>query len=190
MYYNINSILYNNIFTDYIISTEIDVDLTKLEIETYRIQDGNESLDKTNSGGYHSPLFEDTVYTEYGKLRRGVIEFTNYHLLNDLDVKYTVDKCEWWTNVSGFKDSMELHTHGATDFIGIFYVKVPEDSGYLRLLRCGAGSVTKLGRQNAVFRCDCVPGRLYLIPGHVWHHVTTNFSQESRISAAFNIYLK
>ena len=189
MYFKTDSILYNNIFTDYLISTEIDVNLNKLVEEAYVIEDNEIGIDKTNVGGYHSPLFEEANFSEFNRLREGIITFSNHHLFNDLDVKYTVDRCSWWVNISGFKDSMDPHIHGDADLIGVFYIKVPEDSGYLKLLNNGGAAYTKLGRPNSVFKCDTLPGRFYLMPGHMWHLVTTNYSHEPRITAAYNLYI-
>ena len=32
-------------------------------------------------------------------------------------------------------------------------------------------------------------GKMYILPGHVWHYVEESYSDEDRISVAFNYYI-
>ena len=38
------------------------------------------------------------------------------------------------------------------------------------------------------YTIDPEVGRLYVLPGHLWHYVTGSNSQKDRVSISFNIY--
>ena len=84
-----------------------------------------------------------------------------------------------------------MHSHGRADLIGIYYVKVPPQSGEFVVLRNDGSQYCNLyeNRDDMLgYTTEPEEGRLYVLPGHLWHYVTGNNSKEDRISISFNIY--
>jgi hypothetical protein len=84
----------------------------------------------------------------------------------------------FWLNAQGPGQSTSEHTHEECDELlsGVYYVKVPAESGDL-LLRDG------------YFRIQVTPvaGLFLFFPPNLPHRVETNRSDEQRLSIAFNI---
>jgi len=82
--------------------------------------------------------------------------------------------------------------HGRSDLIALFYPKLPKNSGSMNILRNDGSVYTMLyinkGKDYGM-KLDATPGRLYLIPGHLWHFVDVNESDEERMSVAYNLFL-
>ena len=84
-----------------------------------------------------------------------------------------------------------MHSHGRADLIGIYYVTIPPNSGDLVLLRNDGSQYCSLyENRNDMLECVIEPevGRLYILPGHLWHYVTGSNSDKDRISISFNIF--
>jgi len=84
-----------------------------------------------------------------------------------------------------------MHQHGRADLIGIYYVKVPPNSGNLVVLRNDGSQYCDLYENRAdmlEYVTEPETGRLYILPGHLWHYVTGSDSEQDRISISFNIY--
>tara|TARA_X000000950_G_C13543959_1_gene508735 strand:- start:197 stop:586 length:390 start_codon:yes stop_codon:yes gene_type:complete len=127
-------------------------------------------------------------FDELTKLKEKVVEFTNQIVRQDYNME--VDECSYWVNVNPPNAYNVIHMHGSVELIGTFYVKVGNDSGTLEIVRNDGAVYNKIGRQSGTFKCDCEVGRFYLMPGHLWHHVTNNYSEEDRLSVSYNIRLK
>ena len=75
---------------------------------------------------------------------------------------------------------------------GVFYIKVPKDSGKLvftndALIRFFPLKVNNFNSNNSqVWRFEPEESMLYLFPAWLKHEVTPNSSNEDRISIAFN----
>lgn len=90
------------------------------------------------------------------------------------------------------------HHHPYVDLVGVYYAKVPENSGDLLVLD-PRGSVNIMwqdpniyvpdtGQNSRVYyRITPKPGMLVLFPSYVFHSVETNFSNDTRISIVFEI---
>ena len=64
------------------------------------------------------------------------------------------------------------------------------NSGNLILMRNDGSDYTNLFKNKPELKRIGIPaeiGRLYIMPGHLWHYVEPNESQEDRISIAYNI---
>ena len=98
-----------------------------------------------------------------------------------------------WANINGPSCSNLAHSHGTSDFSGVFYVKVPDNSGDLFLHNIHApanplGHIFPLSTHTkSGHRIKPETGLIVMFPGNTLHSVTTNRSTEDRISIAFNI---
>lgn len=189
-----NQVLFdNNLFSSFIVSCVPDINLEEIKEEAYAMQKNFVSKEVSNNGGYQSPGFDSGScnFKNFKLLEKTVEEFA-FDIVNDrgLDLPYP-DVC-WWMNINKNSHYNVLHNHGRADLIGVYYIAAPENSGNLVLVRNDGASYSNLYKnrddQNLSFRIPTQIGRLYIIPGHVWHYVRTNESQEDRISVSFNIY--
>jgi len=78
-----------------------------------------------------------------------------------------------WLNINYQGSYNYPHEHGDCDKSGVIYVKTPKDSGNLIF--------TKTNEE-----LEPEPGMIVLFDPQVWHGVSPNFSEEPRISFAFN----
>ena len=116
------------------------------------------------------------------------MKFADYYLEKHGHTSRTSD-CTWWINVNQQDNYNSLHHHYRTDMIAVFYFDVPsEDSGDFVIMRNDGSTYTKLYDYNE-FVIKPVTGRVYLMPGHMWHHVTPNKNpnNQKRVSISYNI---
>ena len=188
---NYTSFLSDSLFPSFISSCVPNINLNDLKEEAYLIQDKEKSIDSTNQGGYHSPAFTGEIkYKHLNKLAQITREFAqdvaDYHHLN---VQLSNLTC--WVNINKEYDYNVLHDHYRADLIGCYYISLKENSGDLVVIRndgSNYGSLYKNRLDLLAFDLKAQTGRLYLIPGQLWHYVMANKGQDDRISVAFNIY--
>jgi uncharacterized protein (TIGR02466 family) len=140
------------------------------------------SVVKSNFGGWQS---KDDLHT-HGIFR----EFTS-NLLRTASVilePYTKQKLElqsMWANINTPNSFNWQHSHEGI-LSGVFYLKVPKNSGRLILVD------TVVRRYNSPIKPSnypIVPEKLVCImfPSYLEHYVEPNMSNEERISVSFNI---
>ena len=99
---------------------------------------------------------------------------------------------QYLCNINKGNNYNVMHTHGRADLIGIYYAKVPPESGELVVIRNDGSTWGDLyeNRQDMIeWAIKPETGRLYILPGHVWHYVTNGKNtREDRISISFNLY--
>jgi uncharacterized protein (TIGR02466 family) len=189
-----SQVLENTIFPSFIISAKPSVSIKKIEKECYEIKSNFKNVRTSNSGSsFHSEVFGDKTdyenFSELKKLEKVISNFTETEL-NKKNFKVKITDCSWWVNINHFNSYNTPHMHGRSDVIGVFYVKIPNNSGNLILMRNDGSDYTNLFKNKPELKRIGIPaeiGRLYIMPGHLWHYVETNESQEDRISIAYNI---
>lgn len=156
---------------------------------------------KSNFGdGWQSQVYELATIRRgmipaIQNLARNVIDLTN-DMLEDCHSGKSVNDNEigWWININKGMGYNVYHTHPGCSVIGLYYPMVPENmgdqEGLLTLLRSDPSSHNEAfadieGHCEWVIRPEV--GRLYLMPSTIAHYVTPHFSDQERISIAFNI---
>ena len=176
------------IFPSFVCSCIPQIDMMSVLQEVYEIQKTHESKKVSNEGGYHSPIFDGT---EFSDLREIVEAFVN-DILDRKELGASVEEMQYWCNINKGNNYNVMHSHGRADLIGIYYVKVPPDSGELVVIRNDGSHYGDLyeNRQDMIeWAIKPETGRLYILPGHVWHYVTNGKNtREDRISISFNLY--
>mgnify|MGYP003340216308 FL=1 len=137
------------------------------------------------------PLEPDNMFNTYsGDLQRLVDE---YKITGDMTIKYI------WVNVNSTSGYNTLHHHGViTPLSGVFYIKVPENSGDIVFHRpthlCGSTFYRNIsdefhGENKTMpeYRITPKEGMIVLFPSYLWHLVEPNTSGGDRISISFNI---
>jgi len=176
-----------NIFPSFVCSCIPQIDMMSVLEEVYQIKLMYESESLSNEGGYHSPTF---VGTNFLQLYDSVERFSN-DVLKSKGLSLSVQNIEYWCNINKSYNYNVMHSHGRADLIGIYYVTVPPNSGDLVLLRNDGSQYCSLyENRNDMLEYVIEPevGRLYVLPGHLWHYVTGSNSDKDRISISFNIF--
>ena len=167
------------------------IDRTTLLTELDDILDTEEPMKASNIGGYHSPGY--TLDTNpsgkptFDKLATLARDFVHAEL-EELEWKFKPLNTYYWFMCNQFNNYNSVHNHGRVDFIGVYYPKLPENCGNMTVLRTDAISYSSLFSRNSQvsFEIEPVEGRFFLLPGHLWHYVESNVSQDPRYSIAFN----
>ena len=175
------------IFPSFVCSCIPQIDMMSVLEEVYQVQRIYNTENLSNEGGYHSPVFEEN---KFSALKDVVEEFVN-DILDHKELGLSVDLMRYWCNVNKCYNYNVMHSHGRADLIGIYYVKFPPNSGNLVVMRNDGSQYSNLyENSNDMIEYNIEPevGRLYILPGHLWHYVTGNNTKEDRISISFNIY--
>lgn len=159
-----------------------------------RYKEENPSINKSNIFGYHSP---DNLHhvPELSSLFQYICGM-GFKATSDLDfIECDVAVTSAWLNINDSRQCMNTeHVHGDV-FSGVFYLKVPEESGRLVLHNpainrmwngCNLPSQKNQFTADSI-RIDPVEGSIVLFPSYLAHSVETNNHDEERISISFNI---
>ena len=196
------------IFQDFSVSTDFAISIEKLQEESYKMMELVNSANRSNVGGWQSPTWYDgdclkekpitELFPEFTRLKYMIYDFATdvTHQLKVVGGRYYVDGCEWWVNKNTYQSYNNIHNHGRADLIGVFYIKSPKDSSYIKLARNDGSAYTKLYRDDLTtgytqqMTYPPVEGKFYLFPGHLWHYVIPQSVEGDRISSSYNLYLK
>tara|TARA_R100001143_G_scaffold36457_1_gene33859 strand:- start:1137 stop:1697 length:561 start_codon:yes stop_codon:yes gene_type:complete len=163
--------------------------LTKLSLDIEKEHSRTEF--KSNVGGFQSKKLDPTLISELVKdiLYYGNIFFKNFNYEKELEL------LNIWLNINRHKDSNAAHVHPFSKVSGVFYIKVPENSGNLvfinpQPIECylDDADLTESNRFNSsIFEIQGEENTLYLFPSWFRHRVNMNLSKEERISISFNL---
>ena len=103
-----------------------DLDNSRLENKIKQFTDNHQSEERSNVGGYQGDGFVD--------------EELNHNIIKRIPIGEQMSyECRWdiqsWVNVNNRGDYNRRHHHISTKFLlsGVYYVKVPENSGRFRI---------------------------------------------------------
>ncbi len=150
---------------------------------------------KSNPTGWQSFNLDlkDNVFIDLNKeITKNFIDYVNQiSLRNDFKIQ------SMWANINGYKDYNLIHSHGNAVVSGVYYLKIPKNSGNIffvnpaiQLIETTWGNcVDKYTLQtSSSFRVAPVEGQLILFPGWLQHGVEPNLNKkEDRVSISFNI---
>ena len=107
---------------------------------------------------------------------------------------------DMWANVNREKDFNKMHLHGNSDWSFVYYVRVPENSGVLRVadprIRRGMSPNEDFLKnldnpsQHGEYLITSGEGKLVIFPAWLEHWVEPNFSSDPRISISGNMSLE
>lgn len=117
----------------------------------------------------------------------------DFHIRNycrELDFKVRKYKLESWISLFETGNYGHIHSHGYVDLSGVYYYKTNGDDGDL-FFEC---PVPNIGSSFCYYNKFCnrwihkpEEGKLLLFPGWIKHGITTNKTNDSRISISFNV---
>ena len=175
-----------------------DVEFDKIEEHILDTKANNSiSASRSNSGGWQSPFFQFYDSPTIQKLFDDKISLSAFGLIG-YHIKHStnLNSVEYWYNVNTPNSYNMPHTHPNCLMSGVFYIKVPENSGNivftrpeiesLELSHFNNGTNITNPYTNTSYSIKPQKGKLILFPSYLSHYVEQNKSNEDRISISFN----
>ncbi len=145
-----------------------------------------DSVSLSNQLGYQGHNYLDLYFINYVK---NLIPIDRVRQDSSIDL-------QCWVNINHTNSWNDVHDHEGSEIIlsGVFYVKVPTNSGNIRFYDPrNSKSLFREYYENekgTYLRMTPVENMLIFFPPYLKHMVEPNFSTENRISIAFNIVKK
>jgi uncharacterized protein (TIGR02466 family) len=154
-----------------------------------------QGISVSNVMGWHSQdnFHQKEEYKEFTDIISDLILNIAQEIKLDLDrVRAIVNNC--WATINQKNAFNTLHHHPNSILSGVYYVKVPENSGNLYFYdpRSGGQMLLPPFHQMTPWTIGKIiykpiEGMFIIFPSWLWHGVEPNLSEESRISLSFNI---
>mgnify|MGYP001185857660 CR=1 FL=1 len=152
---------------------------------------------KSNRGGWQSPA----IYADFDNILLSTVqkEVGDYFSINRIfreGVK--IDFLNMWININKKTNYNETHIHPASHLAGVWWIKVPKDSGKLFFnsphwfeqyheMICYSDEFKEAVCTYPDYYIDSCEGGIVLFPSHLYHRVSESNSNQDRISVSFNI---
>jgi uncharacterized protein (TIGR02466 family) len=185
-----------DIFKFQLYCEKLNFDTDSLSNLCFELQNKNKDYGRisSNLGGWQSDDLFD-AYTIISNLRKLIYNHIDIYSKNfKLNKKLKLDNL--WININGYKDLNLPHIHPNNILSGVFYVKVPKNSGKIRFenpcldLMEGVyqNSILEYNSINsATWSLEPDENLLILFPSFLKHSVLPNMNKkEKRISISFN----
>ena len=153
----------------------------------------DKGVSKTNAGGWHSET-DMNKKEEYNPLIKELFNMQDeIYQKEKLDMKPVLGNM--WANINYPGNYNRPHLHPNALFSGVYWVKVPPQSGNFMVYDPRTGvQVTMPNRKKGALPSELwrevhyepVAGRCLMFPAWLWHEVKPNESNDIRISVSFN----
>ena len=151
---------------------------------------------KSNFGGWHSK--DIYVYQDSDVRLQDISKIiSNFYSKKIFKNKKDIIVSMIWANINNKEDYNISHTHPYSHYSGVYYVKVPKNSGNLYFGESTANfeyeftdkfKVPNVDIEKSFEQYEIIPkeGMLYMWQSHLEHGVSKNKTNEDRISISFN----
>ena len=172
---------------------KIKFNLNELSNFCFELQNKDRGRVISNIGGWQS----NDILNEYQiiiDLKKIILKHINTYA-KEFNLKKELKISNLWININGYKDSNMVHLHTKSIVSGVFYVKVPKNSGNLTfhnptedfMSTIFDNNISEYNKHNSsIWSFIPQENLLFLFPSHYRHSVTANMSKEKRISISFN----
>lgn len=187
-----DDVLEDIIFSDFLVSAKVSVDPCEVFNEVKAIVGSDEGVTLSNGPEtWHSTVDSSVPDGALGDCIQKSLTFADEYVRRKFDRRLS-ENFEWWVNASHFGGYNSPHVHGKSDLIGLYYVKVPDETSDLIIMRNDGSNYSPLyqATPNAGnMRVTPIEGRFYMFPGHLWHYVEAQVNEDERVSMSFNMYV-
>lgn len=189
-----------DLFKQTLYSFKLDLNLDELNNYCFNYASNNKSEKKTNLGGFQSSNIignEECIQN----LTEKIFYTVNFVSKKYYNINKNLNISNLWFNINKNKDFNLEHTHPHSILSGVFYSKVPLNSGeivfvssenaHIYLNSNGKIEINYYNNLNSS-TYSIVPeeGILHIFPSWLKHYVLPNVSNEERISFSFNTHLQ
>ena len=177
---------------------ELDIDCLELERYILNMKEKDfKGRTISNVGGYQSnPLdLNDKNFKIF--LDKLLLKLKEYSSIFEISLNTKIH--DYWFNINNLKHSNKLHNHSGAFLSGVFYVKIPKNSGklYFQNVKASHDNCFKSKTLNTYnkyrsnyYNITPKENLLVLFPGWLDHLVESNNSNENRISISFNTVIE
>ena len=184
-----------NIFNVDIYKKQLDIDNKKLIKYILDLKKQSQGRKVSSPTGWQSmdlPMKENI----FSKLIKEISK-NFYKYIDNLSLESEFKIVNMWANVNGYKDYNVIHGHGNVVVSGVYYLKIPKDSGNIFFIN-PASEAIQITWQKCIkdfteknspfFNINAIESGLILFPGWIKHGVQPNLNKkQDRISLSFNI---
>ena len=190
-----NRCIDRNIFPNFIVSADLTeyINNEYIKSDFLKVKEKDEGVRITNALGWHSLVrSEDPDSPHLSQAVTLTKEFVN-EFLEEEGTNLHVNILEYWLMENGAGAFNVVHNHGKVDLIGVYYIEVPSTADGMTILRTDAYTHTAMcngnfpARYHGSFTIDAIVGRVYIMPGHLYHYVKPFDNEGDRRSLIFNI---
>jgi uncharacterized protein (TIGR02466 family) len=155
---------------------------------------------KSNNGDISKNKY---VLDDMIDLKNEIITHINLYTRKFLKIKKEIDFTflNSWIIKHSPKDYANIHDHGNSILSGVYYLKVPKNSGDIQFFKNDTNynicTPTIALEYNEYDNINCrywtiksTEGHIILFPSLLKHSVTANFSKDIRYSLSFNVFVK
>ena len=175
---------------------KLDLNHKKIQKKCLHVRDSRPpDTSRSNVGGYRSDQInpDDPVFS---KLIRNINTNLKEVSLNHMGFIRETKMSSIWFCINKHRDFNKEHIHPFSILSGVYYVKVPKNSGNLFLINPYYWNTKKIRpsyhtkyrfeSKNLEIEFPVVEGDLYFFNGCVPHRVGKNLTSDDRISVSFN----
>jgi uncharacterized protein (TIGR02466 family) len=185
------------IFGNFLADDQLALDNQAISNYCLELASTNPGIDISNQGGWHSELLPlDNLNPVLLPLYKEIQDYINIlHIQMGLKPGLVHTVTQLWININSYKDSNRSHRHGGATFSGVYYVKIPENSGTIEFFNpqpvlsyvIDESIIENYNFFNSqTWKVTPEEGKILFWPSWLYHHVNPNLSNDTRISIAFN----
>jgi len=182
-----------NIFKQAIYSFKLNLDLEEINNFCFDYEVKNKGRILSNYGGFQSNSLDFNIPT-INKLTNLIFNNLHYVSKKYFKLNKSLIISSIWFNINRNKDYNDKHTHPNSLLSGVFYSKIPPDSGDIKFFNSEEAGiffanmdVTEYNQYNSSsYILKPEVSFLHIFPSFLNHCVTPNLSNEERISFSFN----
>lgn len=190
------------IFPTFLASFKLDIDNDKILEECYGLRDLDpKGVQKSNIKGWQSDIYglfdikKDLTPNIQTLAFNVVLAANDVAAEYDFNVIFPENGCQWWININDEICYNSIHSHPGSQIIALYYPKLSPngEQGNLSIIRQDGSQHCGLYEHRmdfTQFDLNAEVGTLYLLPSHVLHFVTPNYSNTERVSIAFNLTIE
>lgn len=182
-----------DIFKQSIYSFKLNLDLEEINNFCFDFEKNNEGRIISNFGGFQSNNldFNTPIVNKISSL---ILNNVNYVAKKYFKLNKSLGISNIWFNINRYKDNNSKHIHPNSLFSGVFYSKVPDNSGSIRFFNSESAEIffadvdmmefTKYNSSSYLLKPEV--SFLHIFPSFLNHSVEPNLSNQERISFSFN----
>ena len=188
-------LLEKQIFTTSIFAGEVNsIDNTKIIEEVYKLKEKDPGRKMPEYTGWHSNQILPGDIAKTTELLKVVkhIYASAQEASNVMGYEREIIFNTCWININSHGNFNEQHRHPSTHLSAVYYVKALPDCGKIYFIRDGRLEdyfpSTKNPNPHNMPRVgeEAKTNKFYIFPSYLDHKVDPNFSNDERISMAFN----
>jgi uncharacterized protein (TIGR02466 family) len=182
-----------DIFKQSIYSFKLNLNLEEINNFCLDFEKNNEGRIVSNLGGFQSNNldFNTPIVNKISSL---ILNNVNYVSKKYFKLNRSLGISNIWFNINRYKDYNSKHTHPKSLLSGVFYSKVPDNSGSIRFFNSESAEIffadvdmmefTKYNSSSYLLKPEV--SFLHIFPSFLNHSVEPNLSNQERISFSFN----